>query len=103
MIRRPPRSTRVRSSAASDVYKRQEPDDAPVLEVDGGPELQSAHHAASRKFRRIWRPVSDDFSGWNWHPQTFPFSTTDGNGPPYSVVATMSFSSAPSGRKEWTK
>src|SRR5665811_692060 len=25
MIRRPPRSTRVRSSAASDVYKRQEP------------------------------------------------------------------------------
>src|SRR5665811_2133342 len=28
MIRQPPRSTRVRSSAASDVYKRQRPDDA---------------------------------------------------------------------------
>src|SRR5665811_236018 len=28
MIRRPPRSTRVRSSAASDVYKRQDPDRA---------------------------------------------------------------------------
>src|SRR5665811_1614899 len=30
MIRRPPRSTRVRSSAASDVYKRQGVSDVPV-------------------------------------------------------------------------
>ena len=31
MIRRPPRSTRVRSSAASDVYKRQKKDFVPAL------------------------------------------------------------------------
>ncbi|WP_460379493.1 hypothetical protein, partial [Staphylococcus aureus] len=31
MIRRPPRSTRVRSSAASDVYKRQKPHRAELV------------------------------------------------------------------------
>src|SRR5665811_2156835 len=35
MIRRPPRSTRVRSSAASDVYKRQVQTDDPVVAGDG--------------------------------------------------------------------
>ena len=35
MIRRPPRSTRVRSSAASDVYKRQGMVDPNVLEANG--------------------------------------------------------------------
>src|SRR5450756_2635934 len=33
MIRRPPRSTQSRSSAASDVYKRQDLDGAPLLDV----------------------------------------------------------------------
>src|SRR5665811_1540688 len=41
MIRRPPRSTRVRSSAASDVYKRQESGwPRSLLEVDGCAALQ---------------------------------------------------------------
>src|SRR5665811_200176 len=41
MIRRPPRSTRVRSSAASDVYKRQTPGrgDALFSRSDLGPQL----------------------------------------------------------------
>ena len=34
MIRRPPRSTRVRSSAASDVYKRQEQEKEMVISVN---------------------------------------------------------------------
>src|SRR5450756_3020339 len=36
MIRRPPRSTQSRSSAASDVYKRQG-GDVPAVAVEGGP------------------------------------------------------------------
>src|SRR5450756_769733 len=35
MIRRPPRSTQSRSSAASDVYKRQEREDAPAKRLRG--------------------------------------------------------------------
>src|SRR5680860_904067 len=34
MIRRPPRSTQSRSSAASDVYKRQKQSDIPVISYD---------------------------------------------------------------------
>src|SRR5665811_1006773 len=49
MIRRPPRSTRVRSSAASDVYKRQDlVRGAKAIQcgrrgVLGGPEVEDAH------------------------------------------------------------
>src|SRR5665811_999106 len=48
MIRRPPRSTRVRSSAASDVYKRQ-----------ALTRLSRSFWLASRSDRRvlIWRPI----------------------------------------------
>ena len=46
MIRRPPRSTLDRSSAASDVYKRQGigsgADQRPEVKVEVGPELQPA-------------------------------------------------------------
>src|SRR5665811_1061723 len=42
MIRRPPRSTRVRSSAASDVYKRQGPEG----DVTGGPLPEHRRHPA---------------------------------------------------------
>ena len=43
MIRRPPRSTQSRSSAASDVYKRQELEDAmakAVLSGNAGPSMK---------------------------------------------------------------
>src|SRR5665811_2399889 len=50
MIRRPPRSTRVRSSAASDVYKRQVHDDIEICRtVDVGKDecqpTEVAHHS----------------------------------------------------------
>ena len=59
MIRRPPRSTRVRSSAASDVYKRQRP---PVSEIrdprseiwDLGPEIRDQR---SRKTSLFTNPT----------------------------------------------
>src|SRR5665811_2522493 len=44
MIRRPPRSTRVRSSAASDVYKRQDVGFRPAAMGDEG-FLARRHHA----------------------------------------------------------
>src|SRR5665811_2632545 len=47
MIRRPPRSTRVRSSAASDVYKRQV-----SLEVDKVTEPASSHHGGQTAVAR---------------------------------------------------
>ncbi|WP_460379569.1 hypothetical protein, partial [Staphylococcus aureus] len=43
MIRRPPRSTRVRSSAASDVYKRQE-QVMRIIGMDGKPNTVSYTH-----------------------------------------------------------
>src|SRR5665811_442887 len=46
MIRRPPRSTRVRSSAASDVYKRQLID-SDVIELDDLPPAIRGDHAAA--------------------------------------------------------
>src|SRR5450756_542582 len=49
MIRRPPRSTQSRSSAASDVYKRQSADRAErMFEIGGGAE---AIESPSRKLR----------------------------------------------------
>src|SRR5665811_2207066 len=51
MIRRPPRSTRVRSSAASDVYKRQGVSIAPRLTVDDA--LVRWEHPAAAVDRRI--------------------------------------------------
>ena len=59
MIRRPPRSTRVRSSAASDVYKRQELpvewilDDAPLFDPRG----QS--YMNPRDVARVWMDEFD--------------------------------------------
>ena len=54
MIRRPPRSTQSRSSAASDVYKRQKHDRV-VFRLAGGRELR-LHD--TRKFARV-RLVAD--------------------------------------------
>src|SRR5665811_2234801 len=50
MIRRPPRSTRVRSSAASDVYKRQE---SPIIMLLAASTALSKDWASYRKLRRF--------------------------------------------------
>ena len=66
-------------------FALQQPDHASAHEVDGGPEREPiAAHAVSprRKFESRSRPFSDDFSGWNWQPQTFPRCTIAGNSPP---------------------
>src|SRR5665811_809152 len=59
MIRRPPRSTRVRSSAASDVYKRQALSQAPALaerEIRGGvPERIREHSRGPPRACRLLR------------------------------------------------
>src|SRR5665811_1791748 len=53
LIRRPPRSTRVRSSAASDVYKRQRESSPPFLQVRrGGNHLRRASARAVRSRAR---------------------------------------------------
>src|SRR5665811_2261945 len=60
MIRRPPRSTRVRSSAASDVYKRQILDELPddprhlvTVELDDGVLHCDLAHACGSSVRRL--------------------------------------------------
>jgi len=66
----------------------EEAHDAPAPEVDRGPEGEAARagaaHAASSsmKLESSSRPVPEDFSGWNWQPQTFAFWTIAGNPPP---------------------
>mgnify|MGYP003381533765 CR=1 FL=1 len=54
MIRRPPRSTLDRSSAASDVYKRQDPSDDlfPEVSVDPIPARSRRRGSAPLRFRR---------------------------------------------------
>ena len=76
-------------------------DDLPSHQVDGGPERD--HAASERKFSRIRRPADDDFSGWNWQPQTLPRRAAATNRPPWSHHAATSAGSTPSGRNEWTK
>ena len=68
MIRRPPRSTLDRSSAASDVYKRQE------LELDGelayrsqhdtGPMLRYTGQAGLNRLHVADRASDKEFLGW---------------------------------------
>ncbi len=79
----------------------EEADDLATHQVDRGPECD--HAASERKFSRIRRPAADDFSGWNWQPQTLPRRAAATKRPPWSHKAATSAGSAPSGRKEWTK
>ena len=59
MIRRPPRSTLDRSSAASDVYKRQRLVDAPRFTAGDAPAVLRRRLAAQRDdVHRVLRPVS---------------------------------------------
>src|SRR4051794_5916779 len=52
-------------------------------DVDGGVEDHAGTPAQSSvKFRRSARPAWDDFSGWNWQPNTLPRAATDTNSPP---------------------
>src|SRR5665811_2626064 len=55
MIRRPPRSTRVRSSAASDVYKRQGYERSLEQELSG----YLLEHARRRGYDLLTRPAVD--------------------------------------------
>ena len=41
----------------------------------------------AQKARSMPRPTAPLFSGWNWQPQTFAFSTAAVSSRPYSVVA----------------
>ena len=66
-------------------------DDLPVAHVEARDDALGQHSASarraptaglsatSRKFRRICRPTSPDFSGWNCTPNTLPRSTTAAN------------------------
>src|SRR5450756_2137237 len=77
MIRRPPRSTQSRSSAASDVYKRQVdllclrlaadrlPEAGPVVEVvrDDGAVLTGRLHGLDRDLRRRLGQCREDATG----------------------------------------
>src|SRR5660397_161537 len=75
MIRRPPRSTPLYSSAASDVYKRQEPVEDhhiihPVqeLRLEGG--LHGLHHPRSHIFLGevgVQNPLTADVAGHDDH------------------------------------
>nr|WP_159314399.1 BrnA antitoxin family protein [Klebsiella pneumoniae] len=58
MIRRPPRSTLDRSSAASDVYKRQVPDDQ--LDLSDIPEITDWSNAVRQN--QFYRPVKQQTS-----------------------------------------
>ena len=68
---------------------------AGVAGPDAGP-LPGRYRQRSTKFRRIRRPVSPDFSGWNWVPKTFPRSlaTTEAKSVPCSEVATTASGSS---------
>lgn len=52
-------------------------DDPPVENINGH---KNIHHTFARrkKFRRIFRPVGPDFSGWNWVPKRLPRPTMAG-------------------------
>ncbi len=89
--RRPPpariasrsRPGRLRTSVLASQLAAEQPDDAPAAEVDRGPDRETFRaHAASLRgsSRGSAVPASDDFSGWNWQPQTFPRSAAAGEG-----------------------
>ena len=55
-------------------------DDLAVADVHAGDDALGQHQAqTSRKLRRIVRPASPDFSGWNCTPKMLSRSTTDEN------------------------
>ena len=60
MIRRPPRSTQSRSSAASDVYKRQDPNKPSALFTDSGGTDQASGEMRVSNFL-IWQGA---YSEW---------------------------------------
>src|SRR5262249_24744478 len=59
-----------------------------------------AHSAA--KLSSMLRPALEDFSGWNWTPNTEPRATIVANRSRYSVVPTMSAVSAGRAANECT-
>src|SRR5665811_1161549 len=79
MIRRPPRSTRVRSSAASDVYKRQVPQVLPSVHVQTVAFLHLDMNCAfpeTEALRYFWARISpggivllDDYNYFDYDAQ----------------------------------
>jgi hypothetical protein len=57
-------------------------DDAACFDVEAGDDAFRQHGSHSRKLRRRRRPVSPDFSGWNWTPMILPCSTAALKGSP---------------------
>ena len=66
-------------------------DDRPVTHIETRDDaFGQAHETFRRKFRRMRRPTSDDFSGWNWTPPIWSRSTAAANSTPYRVAPTQS-------------
>ena len=65
-------------------------DDLAVADVEARDDPLGEHYVSLMKLRRICRPTSPDFSGWNWTPLTWPRWTMAANGSPCSVIATVS-------------
>src|SRR5680860_1721461 len=71
MIRRPPRSTQSRSSAASDVYKRQAADGAYWFDVESGRMISSSFYVSTfPDWVRIFNSenYAELYSYRNWVP-----------------------------------
>ena len=54
------------------------PDTGAVFDVDCRQDNHTAPPMSDAKFRRMARPTSPLFSGWNWAPKRFPRSTSAG-------------------------
>ena len=57
MIRRPPRSTRVRSSAASDVYKRQDKGERAKKSANASSKRKAVREIKKKKLNKIYREL----------------------------------------------
>ena len=57
-------------------------DDATGIDVEAGDHALRQHGFHSRKLRRICKPASPDFSGWNWTPMMLSCSMPAVKGPP---------------------
>ncbi len=56
---------------------------------------------SSVKLRSSARPAREDFSGWNWQPNTLSRPATDTNRDPYSPTATVSGPSSATNECTW--
>ena len=64
--------------------------DAPGCDVEACDDSLGQHESL-QKFSRIFSPIAPDFSGWNCTPNKFSCSIPAENSPPYSLRATVAF------------